>query len=223
MTWARRARSRPSRRAPVPMDDWSLVRTSRGQCGWALTRALVMAIPDAVAQYAEGHRIVSYFSLGQVLDGDVKKDTWLWTTITGGPQAYDFDSFRVFIWSLRRHRYETAYIERNLKGLAPVLLKSVEWPSQARGKGQPAPAAYPGFSLCVEKADGQRYRRDYALLTNIVRFAGESPCEAPRPVLGVPAAAVSPSGAVAARPQTESRIERLKRGFKDWKKRWFGG
>ena len=30
----------------------------------------------------------------------------------------------------------------------------------------------------MEKKDGQRYRREYAFVTNVVRFAGERPCEA---------------------------------------------
>jgi hypothetical protein len=49
---------------PVRVDDWTLVRTTPGSVGWVLTRSLIMAIPDEVAQYAEGHRITSYFSLG---------------------------------------------------------------------------------------------------------------------------------------------------------------
>ena len=35
---------------------------------------------DEVAQYSEGHRITSYFSLGKIKDGDQQKDIWLWTT-----------------------------------------------------------------------------------------------------------------------------------------------
>ena len=69
------------------MDDWSLVRTPDGKAGWVLTRPLSMAIPDEVAQYAEGHRITSYFALGQVHDDDVVKNNWLWTTITKGRPA----------------------------------------------------------------------------------------------------------------------------------------
>ncbi|MGB7723664.1 MAG: SH3 domain-containing protein, partial [Bryobacteraceae bacterium] len=56
-------------KTPAPLDEWSLVRTASGQSGWVLTRRLVMAIPDEVAQYAEGHRIVSYFPLGEVRAG----------------------------------------------------------------------------------------------------------------------------------------------------------
>jgi hypothetical protein len=157
-------------KTPAPLDEWSLVRTASGQSGWVLTRRLVMAIPDEVAQYAEGHRIVSYFSLGEVRDGDEKKTTWLWTTIGAGTEAYDFDSFRVFVWSQRRHHYETAYIERNLKGYAPVLIEEVEFSQRAKVKGEPV--KYPGFSICIEKKDGQRYRREYALpAAGNVRFA----------------------------------------------------
>ncbi|HUB31501.1 MAG TPA: hypothetical protein VMA31_00685 [Bryobacteraceae bacterium] len=160
---------------PIPTDHWTLVRTDGGESGWVLTRRVSMAIPDEVAQYAEGRRIVSYFPLGYVQDGDVKKANWLWTTIGDSHQPYDFDSFRVFIWSLRRHRYETAYIERNLQGYAPVLLKDVQVSASARGKT--AMQEYPGFSICTEKADGQLHRREFALLGNVVRSAGEEACE----------------------------------------------
>ncbi len=199
---------------PTPTDTWSLIRMPSGQSGWALTRRLMMAIPDEVAQYAEGHRIVSYFSLGKVDDEGVKKNIWLWTTI-GSSQPYDFDSFRVFIWSLRRHRYETAYIDRNLKGYAPVLLHEVELSAPGRSRGEVAMAKYPGFSICVEKADGQRYRREYALLTNIVRFAGERPCEVTQALPGYLLGTEdppAPSAAAQPAPQkSEGLTERLKR------------
>jgi hypothetical protein len=132
----------------VPMDDWNLVRTTDGKVGWVLTRPLSMAIPDEVAQYAEGHRITSYFPLGQVHDDDAVKSNWLWTTIVKGGQPYEFDSFRVFVWSLRHHRYETAYIERNVVGHYPVQVTNA--------------GATPSFSVVVEGDDGHLYRKTYA-------------------------------------------------------------
>jgi hypothetical protein len=172
-----------------------------------------MAIPDEVAQYAEGRRIVSYFSLGSVRDGDQQKEIWLWTTIGGGTPPYDFDSFRVFVWSVRRHRYETEYIERNLIGYQPVEIQPVRF---AAGKGRNAASGeqYPGFSVCMEKKDGQRYRRQYAVLNTVVRFAGEQPCELPPPVDfgGVPAAPPT----AAPQPPSESFSERVKRKLKGW-------
>jgi SH3-like domain-containing protein len=209
-------------KTPAPVDEWSLIRTAGGQSGWVLTRRLVMAIPDEVAQYAEGHRIVSYFPLGEVRAGDEKKTTWLWTTIGDGTEAYDFDSFRVFVWSQRHHHYETAYIERNLKGYAPVLLEEVEFPARGKAKGEAV--KYPGFSICIEKKDGQRYRLEFALPTaEKVRFAGERPCEAPgAPVVTAQAPVPAPS-ATAPAPPAETFTQRVKKRLHAITQRWFGG
>jgi hypothetical protein len=142
-----------------PSDDWTLIRTEAGQSGWVLTSGLYLTIPDEVAQYAEGHRITSYFSLGKIADGDLKKDIWLWTTSAGLGEDYDFDSYRVFTWSLRHHRYETAYIQRRERGFFPVLAKTGE------------------FSVCLQRDDGTRVRKMYTLISNAVRPAGDKPCE----------------------------------------------
>ena len=196
---------------PIPTDHWDLIRTFNGQTGWALTRSVRMAIPDEVAQYAEGHRIVSYFPLGDVQDGDAKKKIWLWTTIHGGP-PYDFDSFRVFVWSLRHHRYETAYIERSVEGHAPVLMEQVEL-AGPKARGVPASAKYPGFSVCVTGKDGQLHRREYALLGTTVRYAGERACEPP-PVFDIARAPAPLPGAAAdtatPQPQKPSLFDRVK-------------
>jgi hypothetical protein len=121
----------------------------------------------------------------------------------------------VFVWSLRHHRYETAYIERNLNGHSPVLLREVELSAGPKTKGKPAVTSYPGFSICVEKADGQRFRREYAFMSGLVRFAGERPCEAPQP-LPVPAgssvavAAAQPGVPAPRRPETlAQRVKRM--------------
>jgi hypothetical protein len=205
----------PAREA-VPFDSWSLVQTAAGKAGWVLTRRLVMAIPDEVAQYAEGKRIVSYFSLGEVTDGAEKKHHWLWTTMGSGPAPYAFDSFRVFIWNTRRHRYETAYIERSIKGYGPVKVHDVEL------EGTRNAVKYPGFSLCVEKQDGQRYRREYAFIVNIVRFAGERPCEGPRELLQ-PEPAEPSHVAERPEPAEEPFEERFKKRLRAITRGWFGG
>jgi hypothetical protein len=148
------------------MEDWTLVGISKTQAGWVVTRNLVMAIPDEVAQYAEGHRITSYFSLSEVRDGDQVKHNWLWTTISKGLESYEFDSARLFVWSQRRHRYETAYIEKKLKGYYPV---------EVHADG----LAPPSFSLIVEEKDGVRYRRTYAFQGYHVRMIAKSPWHPP--------------------------------------------
>jgi uncharacterized protein YgiM (DUF1202 family) len=151
----------PKPRGPVPSDDWSLVRTKDGKVGWVLTRMLSMAIPDEVAQYAEGHRITSYFPLGQVQDGDTVKNNWLWTTIVKGLEPYEFDSFRVFVWSRRHHRYETAYIERNVVGHFPLKVTNID--------------TAPAFSLVLENDDGSLVRKTYMFDTYRVRMVKKEP------------------------------------------------
>ena len=155
----------PKPAAPVPMDDWSLVRTSDHRAGWVLTRMLNMAIPDEVAQYAEGHRITSYFALGQTEDEDVTKTTWLWTTINKGLQPYEFDSFRIFVWSRRHHRYETSYIERNVVGHFPVEVKTS--------------GDVPTFTLILESDDGKLLRKTYSFDENRVHLLSKQPYEPP--------------------------------------------
>jgi hypothetical protein len=163
----------------VPMDDWSLVRAQDGKVGWVLTRPLNMAIPDEVGQYAEGHRITSYFVLGQVRDRDVAKNNWLWTTINKGGEPYEFDSFRVFVWSLKHHRYETAYIERNIVGYYPVLVSGT--------------ASSPSFSVVLEGVDGQRYRKTYSFEGFRIRMVAKDlytqtpEADATKPVAGTSA------------------------------------
>ncbi len=144
---------------PAAKDDWTLIRTQDGESGWVLTSRVYMAIPDEVAQYAEGHRITSYFSLGKVRDGDQMKDIWLWTTSVELGEDHDFDGYRVFSWNLRRHRYETAFIQRRERGFFPVLAKAGE------------------FSVCLEDDAGTRTRKQFTMTGNAIHLTGQKPCE----------------------------------------------
>ncbi|MFN7993714.1 MAG: SH3 domain-containing protein [Bryobacteraceae bacterium] len=206
---------------PVPTDDWSLVRNAQGQSGWVLTRRLFMAIPDEVAQYAEGHRISSYFSLADTPDGDQMKHVWLWTTIAGGEHSYDFDSFRVFIWSVRRHRYETAFIQRNVRGHFPVLQRPVSLSSGSRDRGSATATTYPGFSVCLENESGSRVRRNYAFIVNVVRFAGEEACEVSGNVVLLADGTAAPAMRKDARPAPQlSFYSRFKTSLGALAKKW---
>ena len=129
-TKARKVAEAAARKAeqakPVILEGWSLVRTKAGQSGWVLSRNLVMSIPDEVAQYAEGKRITSYFDLGLVNDEEKgPHHNWLWTT-SGSKESHDFDSWRVFLWNRRRHRYETSYRQRKVEGYYPVTVDPVD-------------------------------------------------------------------------------------------------
>jgi hypothetical protein len=98
----------------------------------------------------------SYFSLGQVKDASRDKpagqmrDHWLWTTVSTRYSAYQFDSLRVFIFNPYRHRYETAYIERNMKATI-----------QYSCTNPPPPARCPAFTVLAEDKEGALRSRTY--------------------------------------------------------------
>ena len=197
----------PRSAAPVSagLDDWNLVRTRDGKTGWVLSRMLTMAIPDEVAQYAEGHRITAYLSLGEVKDKDQNqaKYNWLWTTSSGGQHPYEFDSFRVFVWSTRRHRYETAYIERNVTGYYPVEAQPVP--------GQDGKA----FSVVLEDKDGTLNRRTYAFSGYRVRMVSKTPFQPPPELPGVRVASGFDSTPAPAESVWPQRL-------REWRQRWIG-
>lgn len=201
-TFEIRAAELEASRPKPALEDWSLVRTPEAKVGWVLTGMLVMAIPDEVAQYAEGQRITSYFSLGRVDDEGQKKDHWLWTTQSTRNQPYQFDSFRVFIWNLRRHRYETAYMERNLTGYFPVELTTV------RAKVGRVEMDQPGFSLVTAAEDGTRWKKTYLFQQYRVVMVQKTPWTPPPKPEALPAGVAT---AAPAAPPEPGWFERLKR------------
>jgi hypothetical protein len=150
-------------------DDWNLIRTRDGKVGWVLARMLTMSIPDEVAQYAEGHRITAYLPLGEVKDKEDKesKHNWLWTTSSAGQHPFEFDSFRVFVWSTKRHHYETAYIERNVQGFYPI--EATPLPGQEEK----------AFSIVLREKDGKLYKRTYGFSGYHVRMISKIPYNSP--------------------------------------------
>ncbi len=197
---------------PAASDDWALIRTKNGEVGWALARMLVMKIPDDVAQYAEGHRITAYLPLGEVKDSGAKengpletKNNWLWTTASTGLLPYEFDSFRVFVWSSKRHHYETAYIERNVKGYYPLETEPLP--------GQDEKA----FSLVIEDKDGQLYKRTYGFSGYHVRMISKTPYQPP-PALPEVRATTGFDASPAPAPGATSWGDR----FREWRIKWIG-
>ena len=186
-----------------PLDDWNLVGTKDGKVGWVLARMLYMAIPDEVAQYAEGKRITAYLAIGDVQDGDQVKRNWLWATASSGLNPGEFDGLRVFVWSKSRHRYETAFIERNLTGFYPLQLAEIPG-----GKEK-------GFSLLAQDKDGTLYRRTYGFSGYHVRLISKTPAR--RPEEASAAADMLMTDAGAHTPEMGGWWRKLSA----WPRRWF--
>lgn len=147
-----------------PMEDWWLARDQQGHVGWVLGRMIDLDVPLDVAQYAEGQRIVACFVLNQVNDGDKKVPQYLMLlTEAKDGQPFDFNQARVFTWNVRRHRYETAYRERNLNGMLPVTVSHEDFGKEGD---------LPTFVLRVKDASGNVVERNYKMNTPIVKRVG---------------------------------------------------
>jgi hypothetical protein len=112
---------------PVPvLEDYWLVRDSAGHVGWVRGRTLDEDVPDAIAGLAEGQKVVGAYVLRTVEDPESSAPNHLvaeYVTVLAPWKdglPYDFDQVRVFTWNVRKHRYETAYRERNIVGYLPV-------------------------------------------------------------------------------------------------------
>jgi SH3-like domain-containing protein len=147
-----------------PMEDWWLVRDQQGHVGWVLDRMIDLDVPLEVAQYAEGQRIVGCFVLDEVNDADKKVPQYLMVlTEAKDGQPFDFNQARVFTWNVKRHRYETAYRERNLNGVLPVTVSHEDFGKEGD---------LPTFVLRVKDPAGNITERKYKMNTPIVRRVG---------------------------------------------------
>ena len=159
----------------VPMEDWWLVRTSQGHSGWVLGRMIDIDVPLDIAQYAEGQRIVSFFPLTSVHDAELNKDETYYLVLLTEPKdgmPFDFNQVRVFSWNVKKHRYETAYRDRNIFGLLPVSVGQEQFENLG---------TEPTFTIHVRDENGntaeQKYRLEGVMVKRVLA-PGENPVKA---------------------------------------------
>jgi SH3-like domain-containing protein len=154
------------------MEDWWLIRDETGHVGWVLGRMIDIDVPLEIAQYAEGQRIIAFFKLDEVADADKKVPQYLvLMSENKDGMPYDYSQIRVFTWNVRKHRYETAYRERNLNGILPVTISQENFDKEG---------TLPVFVLRVQGEDGRTVERKYKLNTPIVRRVLAPGEEAPK-------------------------------------------
>ena len=146
---------------PPTLEDWWLVRDTKGDTGWIYSHLIDVDAPDALTRYAEGQRIVGAYVLTNVQDPDSGMlnngvpvtSIPEYVTVLGpykGGLPYDFDQVRVFTWNVKKHRYETAFREHNVAGYLPVVIAEKTDPY---GKSVDAATPMPAFSYKVLAGD----------------------------------------------------------------------
>ena len=149
----------------TPLEDWWLVRDAQRHTGWVLARMIDLDVPLEIAQYAEGQRIMACFVLDQVPDtvNGQTRQVPQYLTLVNAPKdgtPWDYDQIRVFTWNAKRHRYETAYRERELFGVFPVTVGHAVFGKEGD---------LPTFTLRVKDDQGNITERQYKLNQPIVR------------------------------------------------------
>ena len=162
--------------AETKREDWLFV---RGQlkdlgevAGWLVGRFIDLDLPEPLPSYTSSAamHVVGWFELNRVADsaGSIKPQYLVVGTRGGQGQGCDFTLIRVFTWGMKRHRYETAYVESNVCGALPVLVTPAAQP------GGDAAFRFTNLTPKVKEA------REYRMHQTIVRRIRES--EPPRKV-----------------------------------------
>jgi hypothetical protein len=178
---------KPGPPPPPNLEDYWLIRDSTGRVGWIRARTLDEDVPDAIAGLAEGQKIVGAYVLRKVTDPDANvpgNEVAEYVAVLAPYKdglPYDFDQVRVYTWNVKKHRYETAYRERNFAGYLPVTVTEEDSTNQE-----------PAFSYRVATGEqavldpqtgtvkpGETVTESFRMEGVMVRRVGEQPARSP--------------------------------------------
>jgi hypothetical protein len=103
-------------------DVWLKVRPKPAEVGWVLANALEFDIPADISQYSEEYTYAAVKTINRVQDSIAGSINWY---IVGERRPshdpnVDFEGIRVFTWNMKKHRYETAFRTKGLRGVYPL-------------------------------------------------------------------------------------------------------
>jgi uncharacterized protein YgiM (DUF1202 family) len=147
---------------PSGRDVWLKVRVSPTEVGWILSTALEFDIPTDISQYSEEYTYAAVKLINRVQDPIAGQVNWyvIGERRPNHDPDVDFQGLRVFTWNIKKHRYETAFRLKGLRGVYPLTV------------GQDA--GNPTFSVYELEEDGKtKTPHEYVMYGVIVRTKGE--------------------------------------------------
>jgi len=143
-------------------DMWIKVRPAPTEVGWVLSGSLDFDIPAEIAIYSEDYSYAAVKTINRVQDPLAGQINWyvIGEKKPGDPEI-DFQGIRVFTWNAKKHRYETAFRTKGMRGVYPLEV------------GQAG--VNPTFRVYVLGEDGTtKIPRDYVMYGVIVREKKDS-------------------------------------------------
>jgi uncharacterized protein YgiM (DUF1202 family) len=103
-------------------DIWLKVRPKPAEVGWVLSGALEFDVPNDISPYTEEYTYTAVKTIARVQDPIAGQINWY---IVGERKPFsdssvDFDGIRVFTWNMKKHRYETAFRTKGMRGVYPL-------------------------------------------------------------------------------------------------------
>jgi hypothetical protein len=144
-------------------DMWLKVRPAPTEVGWVLSGAVEFDIPMDISPYSEEYVYAAVKPINKVQDPIAGEISWF---IVGERKPssdpnFDFVGIRVFTWNMKKHRYETAFRTKGMRGVYPLQV------------GQKGPN--PTFRIYELSDDGStKVPKDYVMNGVIVRVKKES-------------------------------------------------
>src|SRR5262245_21113700 len=114
--------TKPRPGSDTSYDMWMKVRPTPTEVGWVLAGAVDFDIPMELVQYSEDYVYAAVKTINLVQDPLAGEITWY---IIGERKPstdpnIDFQGVRVFTWNMKKHRYETAFRTKGMRGVYPL-------------------------------------------------------------------------------------------------------
>jgi SH3-like domain-containing protein len=114
--------TKPRPGSETSRDVWIRIRPTPTEVGWVLVGSLEFDIPMEIAQYSEDYVYTAVKMINRVQDPLAGQISW-YVIGERKPSAdpnIDFQGVRVFTWNMKKHRYETAFRTKNMRGVYPL-------------------------------------------------------------------------------------------------------